>query len=162
MTRVARGALAVAAIVAVGCPSAYQRTYDRKLSELETQARARDAEEAAAHAEARRYAAVVYFAPGSATVGEEGARELRWFAGKMQPYPQAVIEVQGFTDSTGSEATNQALAGERAAAVARYLASQGIDASRIVAQGFGSESPARPNETPQGRRSNRRVEVTVR
>lgn len=162
MTRTASGTLALAALLALGCPSAYQRTYDRKLEQLETQDSARRAQEEAAHAEARRYAAVVYFAPGSATIDDAGAHELRWFVRQMQPYPQAVIEVRGFTDSTGSEATNQPLAGGRAAAVASYLTGQGIAAARIVSEGYGPEFPAGSNETAKGRRTNRRVEVTVR
>jgi outer membrane protein OmpA-like peptidoglycan-associated protein len=51
---------------------------------------------------------------------------------------------------------------ERATNVASYLTSQGIAASRIVTQGFGEQYPAASNETNQGRRNNRRVEVTVR
>jgi outer membrane protein OmpA-like peptidoglycan-associated protein len=51
---------------------------------------------------------------------------------------------------------------QRATNVANYLAAQGIAPSRIVAQGFGTQYPAASNETGQGRRNNRRVEVTVR
>jgi OOP family OmpA-OmpF porin len=80
----------------------------------------------------------------------------------MRPYPQVLIQVQGFADSTGPDALNQNLSEERARAVARYLASEGIDNSRIVVQGFASGFAAGSNETAQGRRNNRRVEVTVR
>jgi outer membrane protein OmpA-like peptidoglycan-associated protein len=148
-------------VAALGC-SAYQRTYERETERLESEEQARQAEERAAHAEASRYAAVVYFSVGSARVDAEGARELEWFAERMQPYPQAVIEVRGFTDSTGPEAANQELSSERAASVARVLESLGIERERIATGGFSEAFPARSNETPQGRRSNRRVEVTVR
>jgi outer membrane protein OmpA-like peptidoglycan-associated protein len=80
----------------------------------------------------------------------------------MQPYPQASFNVQGFTDSTGSEANNQSLANQRAANVAGYLSSQGIDMSRMVTTGFGAAEAAASNATVQGRRNNRRVEITVR
>jgi hypothetical protein len=61
------------------------------------------------------------------------------------------------------EAQEQARrAEERAAAVARYLTSQGIQSSRLAVQGFASEFPAGSNESAQGRLNNRRVEVTVR
>jgi outer membrane protein OmpA-like peptidoglycan-associated protein len=105
---------------------------------------------------------VVYFATGSAVIGADGQQELRWFVRQMQPYPQAVIDVQGFADSTGSESGNVGLSEQRATAVAAYLESQGIAPSRIVARGFGQQYPAASNVSAEGRRNNRRVEVTVR
>lgn len=153
-------ALALAVLTA-GC-SAYQRTYDQKMQQLETEQRAANERQAALHAEAQRYAAVVYFPVGSAAIDADGQRELDWFVRQMRPYPEASFNVQGFTDSTGSEASNQALAGQRAGNVAAYLNGQGIDASRIVTTGFGAGDAAASNATTQGRRNNRRVEVTVR
>ena len=145
-----------------GCPSAYQRTYEQETQQLEAQQRAANAQAQAEHAQASKYAAVIYFPVGSAVVDQDGQRELRWFVQQMQPYPQAMIQVQGFADSTGSEATNSNLAQERAANVTSYLSAQGIAPSRFVTQGFGEQYPAASNETAKGRRNNRRVEVTVR
>jgi OOP family OmpA-OmpF porin len=159
MKRLLLAALAPALVLAC---SAYQRTYERETQRLETEASARRAQDEAAYAEARRYAAVVYFATGSSTLTSDGERELRWFVDKMQPYPQAVILAQGFADSTGAEATNQRLSEDRALAVKAYLASHGIADSRIVAQAFGTGSPALSNRTAKGRTDNRRAEVTVR
>ena len=126
------------------------------------QQRAAQAEAEAAHAQAQKYAAVIYFPVGSAVIGDDGQRELRWFVQQMQPFPQAMIQVQGFADSTGSEANNQNLSQTRADAVASYLNAQGIAPARLVVQGFGQQYAAASNETTQGRRNNRRVEVTVR
>jgi len=154
--------LVASAALLQGCPSAYQRTYEQQTQRLEAQQRAIDAQEATARAQAQQYAAVVYFEVGSAVVDVDGQRELRWFVQQMQPYPQATLDVQGFADSTGSEATNASLSQQRAASVASYLASQGIAPSRLVTTGFGTDSPAASNTTNQGRRNNRRVEVTVR
>ena len=148
-------------LLAQGCPSAYQRTYERETQRLESERQAAEARAVAEDAEASRYAAVVYFAVGSSTIDADGERELRWFVGKMQPYPQAVVLVQGFADTTGSEGKNQSLSEERARAVAAYLTGQGIAPSRINPQGYGTGSPAASNATPKGRRNNRRVEVTV-
>jgi len=145
-----------------GCAPAYQRTYDEKTQQLEARERANQELEAQAHAQAQKYAAVVNFTMGKADLDADGQRELRWFVQQMQPYPQAMFDVQGFADSTGSEAKNAGLSQQRAEAVADYLASQGIDASRMVTKGFGTASPAASNVTSQGRRNNRRVEVTVR
>ena len=154
--------LGLAMLLAQGCPSAYQRTYDSEMQKLESQQQTADAQAAAEHAEASRYAAVVYFDVGSAVIGPDGQRELRWFLGKLQPYPEAVILVQGFADTTGGEADNRSLSEERARAVATFLNGEGISPTRIIMQGYGTESPAASNATAEGRRNNRRVEVTVR
>jgi outer membrane protein OmpA-like peptidoglycan-associated protein len=161
MRTIAAVALGAALLLVQGCPSAYQRTYERETLQLESQQRAAEAHAVAAHAEASKYAAVVYFDVGSAVVGSDGQRELRWFVQKMQPYPEAVILVQGFADVTGSEAKNRSLSADRAQAVGSFLNAQGIPPGRLVTQGYGTESPAASNATVKGRRNNRRVEVTV-
>lgn len=158
----ALGTLAVALLILQGCPSAYQRTYQQETQQLEMQQRAATAQAEAAHAQASKYAAVIYFAVGSAVIDQDGQRQLSWFVQQMQPYPQAMIQVQGFADSTGSEATNAGLSLARATAVTSYLNSLGMAPARIVTQGFGEQYAAASNETAQGRRNNRRVEVTVR
>jgi outer membrane protein OmpA-like peptidoglycan-associated protein len=150
------------ALMLQGCPSAYQHAYEQETQRLENRQRIAQEQEQAAHAEAQKYAAVIYFAVGSATIDADGQRELKWFVDKMQPYPQAIIEVNGFADSTGGTAENELLSQQRASNVAGFLSSQGIDASRIVAQGFGENYAAASNVTTKGRRNNRRVEVTVR
>lgn len=155
-------AFAATTLLLQGCPSAYQRTYDQQMQKLENQQQAENTQQTALHAQAQKYAAVVYFPVGSAVIDKDGARELSWFVTQMQPYPQAMIQVQGFADSTGSEANNQGLSDQRAAAVASALEAQGIATARIVVQGFGQAYPAQTNDTTQGRRNNRRVEVTVR
>jgi len=157
----AAAALGAATLLSQGCPSAYQRTYEKETQRLEVEQRAADARAAAEHAQASRYAAVVYFDVGSTVIGDDGQRELRWFVERIQPYPQAVILVQGFADSTGAEAKNRTLSEDRAKAVAGFLGAQGVNSSRIVTQGYGTESPAAANATVQGRSRNRRVEVTV-
>ena len=155
-----RFALFAALLLAIGCASAYDETYAKETEMLEQQEQTRQAEEAAAHAEARKYASVVYFDVNSAEIKDP--RELDWFVKQMQPYPQAIIQVQGFADSTGAESFNQQLSNQRAASVAQYLGSAGIDPSQSRTEGFASEYAARPNVTAQGRERNRRVEVTVR
>ena len=162
------GARAAGAVVAAGClllqgcPSAYQRTYDQQMATLEAQQNAANAQAEAAHAQASKYAAVIYFAVGSPAIDQDGYRQLNWFVQQMQPYPQAQFLVQGFADSTGNEVNNQGLSLARAQNVAGYLASQGIAPPRMLVQGFGEDYAAASNETAQGRRNNRRVEVTVR
>lgn len=154
--------LAAATALLSGCPSAYKDAYDTQMRRLETQERLNQDQEEAAHAAAQKYAAIVYFTVGSAEIGADGQQELTWFVQKMQPYPQAIIEVQGFADATGGATENELLSNQRATNVAKFLSSQGIDSSRITTQGFGEQYPAAPNESAKGRRNNRRVEVTVR
>ena len=161
MRRLARTLLVTSAALAVGCASAYQSTYDETYDQLESQANAERQKEEAEHAEAKRYAAVVYFATGSALLDAEGQREISWFVEKMQPFPKAMIDVQGFTDSTGSEATNVALSTQRAQAVVNALVSGGIAPERIRQAHYAANYQAATNTTPQGRRNNRRVEISV-
>lgn len=71
------------------------------------------------------------------------------------------IRIDGHTDSDGEESANQLLSQKRAESVKNYLVSQGIDASRILAKGWGESKPVAENATPQGKAQNRRTEITV-
>ncbi len=71
------------------------------------------------------------------------------------------ISVVGHTDSVGSDAYNQKLSEQRAAAVANYLASKGVPAAAIKASGKGEAQPVADNSTKAGRAANRRVDVTA-
>lgn len=82
--------------------------------------------------------------------------------GVLQKYDRTIVHIVGHTDSTGSEAYNQALSERRAEAVARYLEGRGVDASRLRAEGRGESEPRDTNATAAGRQLNRRVEVYVR
>ena len=69
------------------------------------------------------------------------------------------VTVVGHTDSTGSDAINQALSVERAQAVRNYLSVRGVDAQRIDVQGRGAHEPIASNSSDSGRAQNRRVEI---
>jgi outer membrane protein OmpA-like peptidoglycan-associated protein len=157
-----RAVLLLLALGALACETAKNNAYDREYERLEREDADRRAQDEAAHTQAQRYAAVVYFALGSAELDEDARRQLRWFADKLAPYPEASFDVQGFADATGGEATNARLSGDRARAVSGYLHSLGIEPARMKVDAFSSASPAAANTTAEGRRSNRRVEVTVR
>lgn len=73
--------------------------------------------------------------------------------------PSLKIEIQGHTDSIGSEKYNEKLSTARAIAVMEYLIAKGIDAERISASGYGETRPIAPNDTEVGRAKNRRVEL---
>jgi outer membrane protein OmpA-like peptidoglycan-associated protein len=79
----------------------------------------------------------------------------------LKEYDKTVIEVVGHTDSTGAADYNQALSERRAATVATYVNSRGIDRQRILAFGRGLTQPIADNSTADGRARNRRVELTL-
>jgi outer membrane protein OmpA-like peptidoglycan-associated protein len=86
---------------------------------------------------------------------------LNELATNFEQYPDNRIIVEGHTDSTGSEAHNQQLSENRAAAVADYLIDQGVSASKVVVYGFGEARPKASNDTAEGRQLNRRVEIHI-
>jgi outer membrane protein OmpA-like peptidoglycan-associated protein len=79
----------------------------------------------------------------------------------LKEYEKTLIEVSGFTDSSGSDAHNQELSLRRADAVGGYLKGQGVNPARVQAQGFGEQHPIASNDTPTGRQENRRVELRL-
>jgi outer membrane protein OmpA-like peptidoglycan-associated protein len=79
----------------------------------------------------------------------------------LSSYNQTYIDVLGHTDSTGSDAYNQALSERRAQSVSNYLAGRGVAQARIAARGYGEGQPIASNDTDSGRAENRRVEIKV-
>ncbi len=75
--------------------------------------------------------------------------------------PGIKVEVDGHTDSKGSDAYNQKLSDARAASVMQYLVSRGVEAGRLTSKGFGESKPIADNATDEGREINRRVELTI-
>ena len=71
------------------------------------------------------------------------------------------IEIAGHTDSKGSDDYNLNLSQGRSQSVVDYLASQGIDKTRLQAHGYGETKPIDTNDTDEGRANNRRVEFTI-
>jgi hypothetical protein len=76
-------------------------------------------------------------------------------------YPDIHVEIDGYTDSTGSLEFNDRLSQQRADSVRSYLSSQGVNSSAITTQGFGPSQPIASNDTASGRQQNRRVELVV-
>ena len=105
----------------------------------------------------------VLFDTGKATL-KPGAREkLSKLAGILVAYPGAYrIEIEGHTDSVGTEERNLKLSQARAESVRDYLAQSGVKSDRIIAaRGFGESKPVASNETAAGRQVNRRVEIII-
>jgi outer membrane protein OmpA-like peptidoglycan-associated protein len=79
----------------------------------------------------------------------------------LNSYADTDIELQGHTDSKGSDTYNQSLSEKRAKAVSGYLSSQGIAHSRVNTIGYGEDVPKYENDTADGRTKNRRVEFLI-
>ncbi|MFH0726270.1 MAG: AAA family ATPase [Pseudomonadota bacterium] len=80
----------------------------------------------------------------------------------LKKTPAATITINGYTDNMGSLGYNLSLSGFRANIVKNYLMGHGVHASRMTAAGLGAANPIESNDTPEGRNSNRRVEIKVR
>jgi outer membrane protein OmpA-like peptidoglycan-associated protein len=81
----------------------------------------------------------------------------------LNQHPDLRLTIEGHTDNVGNPAANQVLSEQRARAVRETLvATYGIAAGRLDAAGLGDTKPAAPNSTPEGRQSNRRVELVKR
>jgi OmpA-OmpF porin, OOP family len=104
----------------------------------------------------------VLFKLNQSELNDEAKAQLDAAVTKLSSMKHYVIEVQGFTDSTGDAFTNLELSRRRAAAVVRYLTlEKKIPLYKVNTIGYGKESPAADNKTRDGRKQNRRVEVRI-
>lgn len=103
----------------------------------------------------------VLFKVGSSRLTPEGKTMLDEFAARVKDSSGYLIEVQGFTDATGSDSLNRRLSEARARAVFQYLAEKDIPIHKMQIVGFGEARPVAENTTRQGRKENRRVEVRL-
>jgi outer membrane protein OmpA-like peptidoglycan-associated protein len=101
----------------------------------------------------------VSFETGKARLLPQSTRVLDEVVTALLANPQWRVEVAGYTDNTGSAATNRRLSLARAEAVRAYLVRNGVPASRLVARGYGPAAPVASNATAEGRARNRRVEL---
>ena len=102
----------------------------------------------------------VYFDTGKDALRGESDAEVANLAALFTRYPQLRIEVQGHTDNAGDPTANLTLSQDRADRVRSMLITKyGIAGDRIKSRGFGQTKPTATNDTPDGRRLNRRVEI---
>ncbi|MCB1032223.1 MAG: OmpA family protein [Acidobacteria bacterium] len=109
-----------------------------------------------------RFDSDVLFEVDSAVLCSTCRDSLEESAWVLNQYPKTAVVVQGHTDSTGTEEHNQELSERRAGAVRNFLVGRGVDAHRIATVGYGEGSPVASNDTPNGRRLNRRVDLMLR
>ena len=104
----------------------------------------------------------VHFKFDSANLTSEAKSILDGALSAIQSNASQNLQVEGHTDSTGSELYNQDLSERRAQSVVDYLVSKGVNSSRLTAKGFGESSPVSSNDTSESRAQNRRVEIYAR
>lgn len=103
----------------------------------------------------------ILFATNSSTLNSASQNSLNSFATSLKSNPDTDIQIYGYTDNTGSDAINNPLSEKRAQAVYNFLASKGVNGTRMVSEGFGSSNPVADNSTAAGRSQNRRVEIFI-
>lgn len=100
----------------------------------------------------------ITFDVGKSTIKPESMGEINRIVTLMKENPDLKFSVEGHTDSTGNEASNQTLSEARSKAIVDKLVELGIPADRLTSAGKGQSSPIADNSTDEGRAKNRRVE----
>jgi chemotaxis protein MotB len=110
----------------------------------------------------------IFFDSGRAALKKEGKEVLKKVAEALKGYENKVIRVVGHTDNVplakslqGTFPTNWELSVARATTVVRFLQDAGIPPERLIPSGRGEYEPVAPNDTPEGRQKNRRIEIML-
>ena len=101
------------------------------------------------------------FESGKAVIKQVSYASLDTLADLMKKKPEWNLKISGHTDNVGKPGANMKLSENRAKAVKAYLVSKGIDEKRLITEWFGQTRPIAPNNTPEGRQKNRRVEMLI-
>lgn len=103
----------------------------------------------------------VLFDTGKYSLKEPAKVALARISGIVASHPGLNLQVEGYTDSTGTEEFNQKLSEQRSNSVRDFLLRQGVNSQTMTAAGYGENYPVAPNDTSAGRQLNRRVELVV-
>jgi outer membrane protein OmpA-like peptidoglycan-associated protein len=103
----------------------------------------------------------VLFDTGAAQLKSGGMRNVERLSGFLKQYPKRKALIEGYTDSTGSDASNQALSERRADAVMTALVGMGVGRDQLASHGYGETHPVAGNDSSGGRQMNRRVEIVL-
>ena len=103
----------------------------------------------------------VLFDTGKHSLRPIAREKLAKVAGIVSGHPGLRLDVEGYTDSVGSDAYNQQLSEDRGTAVRDYLTHEGMAESAVTTKGFGKADPVASNDTAAGRQQNRRVELVI-
>jgi outer membrane protein OmpA-like peptidoglycan-associated protein len=103
----------------------------------------------------------VLFASGKFDLSQDASLKLARLSGVILAHPGLKLRIEGYTDSTGGQAFNLTLSGQRADAVRTFLVGQGLQPGDVTSAGMGQADPVADNSTSAGRQQNRRVEIIV-
>ncbi len=103
----------------------------------------------------------INFENASYNVDAQSQKNIEKFAQFLKDAPAYDVEIIGYTDSVGSEASNKRLSQKRADVVRKLLIADGVEANRITAVGLGEANPIATNKTAEGRAQNRRIEAKL-
>ena len=103
----------------------------------------------------------VLFDTGKSALKQDAQISLAKVSAILQQYPDLKLQIEGYTDSTGTDAINQKLSNDRAKATQDFLVAQGVQPTNVSYYGFGKQDPVADNTTAAGRAQNRRVEMVV-
>jgi outer membrane protein OmpA-like peptidoglycan-associated protein len=103
----------------------------------------------------------ITFESGSSRLTDEGKAIVERIGKILLAHPHIRVEIGGHTDSDGDDAANLVLSQFRVERVRKALTRQGIDPFRLRAKGYGETRPVSPNDTPENKAKNRRVEFTI-
>jgi outer membrane protein OmpA-like peptidoglycan-associated protein len=103
----------------------------------------------------------VLFDTGKYSLRAPAREKLAKVAGIVSGHPGLRLDVEGYTDSVGSDDSNQRLSEQRGSAVRDYLTQQGMPSSSVTSKGLGKSQPVASNDTAEGRQQNRRVELVI-
>jgi len=103
----------------------------------------------------------ILFDVNKATLRPEAKTNLDKMADILNKYPDTNILIEGHTDATGTDEHNLELSRNRSSSVSNYLAGLDVDPSRFTTMGYGESQPIAMNDTDEGRRQNRRVELAI-
>jgi outer membrane protein OmpA-like peptidoglycan-associated protein len=108
-----------------------------------------------------RFNSAILFDTNKAVLKPQSQKDLTEFAQVLTKYPETDLVIEGHTDNTGKKDLNRKLSVERAESVIVFLSQNGVARPRMTGQGLADDRPVADNETAEGRKKNRRVEVQI-
>jgi outer membrane protein OmpA-like peptidoglycan-associated protein len=108
-----------------------------------------------------RFNSAILFDTNKAVLKPQSQKDLTEFAQVLTKYPETDLVIEGHTDNTGKKELNRKLSVERAESVIVFLGQNGVARARMTGQGLADDRPVADNQTAEGRKKNRRVEVQI-
>lgn len=157
---------AIGAAVGAGAGALIGNKMDKQQKELEEQLAQQAKIEQTTDSNGLRAIKVTFdggilFPTGKYTLNQHAQADLTKFAVNLINNPNTDVDIDGYTDNTGSYAVNEKLSNQRANSVRNYLIECGVNPNRLTAKGIPMADYIASNDTPEGRALNRRVEIYI-